>query len=94
MTTPPRQLTEIATRVDAALTDLFTTERRTWRSLDPALDEPLGDLEQFVATGGSGSGRPTVTGDGSWVAAILRRRRPRRRLRARAAARSRSSTTT
>lgn len=48
----PRQLTEVADRVDVAMADVFAAERATWRELDPALDVPLGDLEDFVAGGG------------------------------------------
>ena len=52
MTEAPTQLTEVATRVETALTDIFSTERAIWRELDPVLDVPLGDLEDFVAGGG------------------------------------------
>jgi geranylgeranyl diphosphate synthase type I len=52
MTEAPSQLLAIATRVDHALTDIFERERATWRELDPALDVPLGDLQEFVAGGG------------------------------------------
>lgn len=48
----PRQLTEVADRVDVAMAEVFAAERATWRELDPALDVPLGDLEDFVAGGG------------------------------------------
>ncbi len=48
----PRQLEEVAARVDDALAGIFEEERATWRRLDPALDEPLGDLADFVAGGG------------------------------------------
>ena len=52
MTDAPRQLTEVARRVEAALHDVFASERATWRELDPVLDVPLRDLEEFVAGGG------------------------------------------
>jgi geranylgeranyl diphosphate synthase type I len=48
----PAQLLEVANRVDLALAEIFADERATWRALDPALDTPLGDLEDFVAGGG------------------------------------------
>jgi geranylgeranyl diphosphate synthase, type I len=52
VTEAPPQLTEVAHRVEAALTGVFSSERATWRELDPVLDVPLGDLEDFVAGGG------------------------------------------
>jgi geranylgeranyl diphosphate synthase type I len=52
VTDAPAQLLDIAARVDDALADVFARERATWRELDPALDVPLGDLEDFVASGG------------------------------------------
>ncbi len=52
MTTAPRQLVEVAAQVEAALAEIFDDERATWRQLDPALDEPLGDLADFVMGGG------------------------------------------
>ncbi|MDG1409682.1 MAG: polyprenyl synthetase family protein [Acidimicrobiales bacterium] len=48
----PVQLTEIAARTDHALAEVFGDERARWAALDPALDIPLGDLEDFVAGGG------------------------------------------
>ncbi|MDW3220478.1 MAG: polyprenyl synthetase family protein [Acidimicrobiales bacterium] len=52
MTDAPAQLTRVATQVDRALAEVFARERATWQELDPALDTPLGDLEDFVAGGG------------------------------------------
>jgi len=52
MSTVPAQLTEVASLVDGALAEVFAAERATWRELDPALDTPLGDLEDFVGGGG------------------------------------------
>ncbi|MEQ8841700.1 MAG: polyprenyl synthetase family protein [Acidimicrobiales bacterium] len=52
MTDAPAQLLDVATRIDAALRDVFLRERATWRELDPAVDVPLADLEDFVAGGG------------------------------------------
>jgi geranylgeranyl diphosphate synthase type I len=48
----PAQLLEVAARVETALSEVFAGERATWRELDPRLDVPLGDLEDFVAGGG------------------------------------------
>jgi geranylgeranyl diphosphate synthase type I len=48
----PPQLLDIAERVDAALHEVFVRERATWSQLDPAVDVPLADLEEFVAGGG------------------------------------------
>jgi len=48
----PPQLLDVAARVEAALHEVFATERATWRQLDPAVDVPLADLEEFVAGGG------------------------------------------
>jgi geranylgeranyl diphosphate synthase, type I len=52
MTEAPPQLTSVAARVEAALANVFAAERATWRELDPVLDVPLGDLEDFVNSGG------------------------------------------
>ncbi|GJM39249.1 MAG: geranylgeranyl pyrophosphate synthase [Acidimicrobiales bacterium] len=52
MTDAPAQLTRVATLVDRALAEVFAEERACWQELDPALDTPLGDLEDFVAGGG------------------------------------------
>lgn len=52
MTDAPAQLLEVAARVETALAEVFAEERATWRELDPVLDVPLGDLEDFVAGGG------------------------------------------
>ena len=52
MTDAPEPLLVVAARVDHALAEVFAAERATWRELDPALDVPLGDLEDFVAGGG------------------------------------------
>ena len=52
MSDAPAQLLDVAARVDTALSEVFAQERATWRALDPALDVPLGDLEDFVAGGG------------------------------------------
>ena len=49
---PPPQLLAVATKVDAALSALFVEERKTWAELNPALDVPLADLADFVASGG------------------------------------------
>jgi len=48
----PVQLSEIAARTDIALTEIFRAERARWSVLDPAVDIPLADLEDFVAGGG------------------------------------------
>jgi geranylgeranyl diphosphate synthase type I len=48
----PVQLTEIAARTDIALTEIFRDERARWSALDPAVDVPLADLQEFVAGGG------------------------------------------
>ena len=52
MNTPPPQLTAIASAVDVALADVFAQERARWRQLDPAVDVPLADLQDFVGGGG------------------------------------------
>lgn len=52
MSDAPPQLLDVAARVEAALHEVFATERATWRQLDPAVDVPLADLEEFVAGGG------------------------------------------
>lgn len=52
MSDAPPQLLDVAARVDAALVQVFTDERATWRRLDPAVDVPLADLADFVAGGG------------------------------------------
>jgi len=49
---PPPQLTRVAERVEVALGELLAAERSTWGHLDPALDEPLGDLSDLVLGGG------------------------------------------
>jgi geranylgeranyl diphosphate synthase type I len=48
----PPQLTDVARQVDLALAMIFAEERETWSRLDPEIDVPLGDLEDFVAGGG------------------------------------------
>lgn len=52
MNLAPPQLTKIADAVDAALANVFAEERARWRQLDPAVDVPLADLQDFVAGGG------------------------------------------
>ena len=52
MSAVPWQLADVAARVEAALADIFKKERAIWHKLDPALDAPLGDLAEFVASGG------------------------------------------
>lgn len=52
MTDAPSQLTSVARKVDLSLALVFAEERASWQELDPALDTPLGDLEDFVAGGG------------------------------------------
>lgn len=52
MITPPPQLTGVAQRVEVALGEILAAERSTWGRLDPALDEPLGDLSNLVLGGG------------------------------------------
>ena len=52
MSQVPVQLSEIAARTDIALTEIFRAERARWSVLDPAVDIPLADLEDFVAGGG------------------------------------------
>ena len=49
---PPAELIEIAARVEARLAEILAAERREWAALDPALDEPLGDLADMVLGGG------------------------------------------
>lgn len=52
MSDAPAQLLDVAKRVDAALEQVFASERATWNQLDPAVDVPLADLQEFVAGGG------------------------------------------
>ncbi len=52
MTEPPAALTSVAARVDKRLAGVLDAERRHWAELDPALDEPLGDLAELVLGGG------------------------------------------
>ncbi len=52
MSDVPVQLTEIAARTDIALTEVFRQERARWAALDPTVDVPLADLQEFVAGGG------------------------------------------
>ena len=52
MKPPPPQLLAVAAKVDEALSTLFVEERATWAKLNPALDVPLADLADFVASGG------------------------------------------
>ena len=52
MSDAPIQLTEVAERVRHSLEQLFREERARWRELDPAVDVPLADLQDFVAAGG------------------------------------------
>lgn len=52
MSDAPPALLEVASRVDAALGEVFARERARWSKLDPAVDVPLADLEAFVAAGG------------------------------------------
>ncbi len=49
---PPPQLLAIAAQVDKTLGELLAKERATWREANPALDEPLMDLSDFVMRGG------------------------------------------
>ena len=49
---PPPQLLDIAARVDKTLGELLEKERTAWREANPALDEPLADLSDFVMRGG------------------------------------------
>ena len=49
---PPQELAAIAARVQARLAEILTAERRAWATLDPSLDEPLGDLADMVLGGG------------------------------------------
>ena len=67
MSPPPPQLLAVATKVDEALSALFVEERTTWAKLNPALDVPLADLADFVASGGKRI-RPAYCHWG-WVAA-------------------------
>lgn len=48
----PPSLATIAQRVDVRLTGLLATERDRWRSFDPLLDEPIGEIERLVLAGG------------------------------------------
>ena len=52
MSEAPSQLVEVAVRVDAALDQIFAEERSRWAAYDADLDVPLGDLADFVASGG------------------------------------------
>ena len=52
MNPAPPQLTDVADRTSAALEELFDQEIATWRSLDPSIERPLGDLAAFIANGG------------------------------------------
>ncbi len=52
MSVAPRQLTEVADRVETELQRLLDSERASWSRLDPLLDEPLGDLTDLVMSGG------------------------------------------
>ena len=49
---PPAELTAIAARTEVRLAEILAAERRQWAELDPALDEPLGDLADMVLGGG------------------------------------------
>jgi geranylgeranyl diphosphate synthase type I len=48
----PPQLLAVAARIEQALEEVFIRERETWHRLDPAVDVPLADLQDFVAGGG------------------------------------------
>ena len=52
MNPAPPQLTDVADRTSAALEELFHQEIATWRTLDPSIERPLGDLAAFIANGG------------------------------------------
>ena len=52
MAHPPEALTTVAGRVEAQLAELLHAERSHWSVLDPALDEPLGDLADMTSGGG------------------------------------------
>ncbi|MYL05084.1 MAG: polyprenyl synthetase family protein, partial [Acidimicrobiaceae bacterium] len=49
---PPAELTTIAAKVQARLSEILAAERRQWAGLDPSLDEPLGDLADMILGGG------------------------------------------
>ena len=52
MTEAPIQLTLVATLVEDRLQQILDSERASWKSLDPSLDEPLDDLASLVLGGG------------------------------------------
>ena len=52
MTDAPPRLRAIAKTVEARLADILESEREVWVKLDPALEEPLGDLTDLVLGGG------------------------------------------
>ncbi|RMH83129.1 MAG: polyprenyl synthetase family protein [Actinomyces sp.] len=67
MTPAPPALVDVARRVETRLVEILDAERRRWRDLDPALDEPLAALSALVTAGGKRI-RPAYCHWG-WVAA-------------------------
>ena len=52
MFSAPKQLKNIAALIDVAVQDLLAQERNTWSAVNPALDVPLAELNDFVMRGG------------------------------------------
>ena len=64
---PPQHLHEVAARVGERLAAFLAGERARWHEVDPAIDEPLRQLSEFVLGGGKRL-RPAFCHWG-WVAA-------------------------